>query len=170
MAHDGTIVVVDSPPILPFTDALVLAGHVDATVLLVRANSTSMDQAEAAVELLSQIEVPVLGSILNGARTDKHDPYGYYRFHAPDAPRRLSARPTVEGTETGVAVAATSRVPALQSIQPAGPPDGTREVAPGSQPADQRSASSTQHQRNAPPLARRSPPSWRRLFRARRSR
>jgi capsular exopolysaccharide synthesis family protein len=55
----------DSPPVGALTDALSLAGHADASLLVVRAGRTPREDVEQAIELLTPQRV--LGVILNGA-------------------------------------------------------------------------------------------------------
>jgi capsular exopolysaccharide synthesis family protein len=75
---EGRIVLVDSPPILPVTDALVLSRWVDATLMVCSAAETSRKEAARAVELLRQVEAPLVGTILNGVKPDEGYGYGYY--------------------------------------------------------------------------------------------
>ncbi len=80
------IVLLDCPPVLPVTDALVSAAHADVTLLVCRAGVTDRRNLSRALELLRQVNAPVAGTILNGA--DAHDTYGdsygeYY--HLPEA-------------------------------------------------------------------------------------
>ncbi|MGI9034194.1 MAG: polysaccharide biosynthesis tyrosine autokinase [Acidimicrobiales bacterium] len=78
---EADIVLVDSPPVLPVTDALVISGRVDATLLVAVAGATTRKDAARAVELLQQVDAPLVGSILNGVTSD--DAYGYYtRYEA----------------------------------------------------------------------------------------
>jgi len=62
---DGTVVLIDSPPLLPVTDASVLAGSVDATLLVVSAGMSTKKQVQRAVELLHRVDAPVFGAVLN---------------------------------------------------------------------------------------------------------
>lgn len=57
-------ILIDSPPVLPLTDALSLAKHAQATLLVVRAGRTHSDTIEQAITLLGRENV--LGIILNG--------------------------------------------------------------------------------------------------------
>jgi len=57
-------IVIDSPPVIPVADALVLAGQADASLLVVRAGQTPSDAVEAAIESLGAKHV--MGVILNG--------------------------------------------------------------------------------------------------------
>lgn len=68
LADDFDYVLVDGPPFLPVTDAAVLAGAVDAVLVVFRAGVTAARSAEEALELLAQVEAPVVGAVLNRSR------------------------------------------------------------------------------------------------------
>lgn len=74
------MLIIDSPPVLPFTDAAVLAKIADATLLVVRANSTRMDKLERAIQALRTVDAQVAGAVLNMVPTSGPDIdyYGYY--------------------------------------------------------------------------------------------
>jgi len=75
-------VLIDSPPVLPVTDALVISGLVDATLLVSVARGTTRKEAARAVELLKQVDAPLIGSVLNGVRSDSSYGYGYgYQYY-----------------------------------------------------------------------------------------
>ena len=79
------IVLVDAPPVLPVTDALVLSGRVDATLLVAVAGATTRKEAARAVELLRQVDAPLVGAVLNGVDTEGSYGYAYqaYRYESP---------------------------------------------------------------------------------------
>ena len=80
---EADIVLIDSPPVLPVTDALVLSGRVDATLLVCVAGATTRKDAARAVELLQQIDAPLVGTVLNGVTADSGYGYDYgYRYEA----------------------------------------------------------------------------------------
>jgi succinoglycan biosynthesis transport protein ExoP len=58
-------VLIDTPPVLPLTDALALSRQVDATLLVARAGSTPREAIDEALRLIGRKHV--LGIILNGA-------------------------------------------------------------------------------------------------------
>lgn len=62
---EADFILLDGPPVLPFTDALVLAGLVDAVIMVVTANTTTRHNADRAIELLEQVDAPLIGSVLN---------------------------------------------------------------------------------------------------------
>jgi non-specific protein-tyrosine kinase len=74
-------VVVDCPPVLPVTDAAVLAAKVDATLLLVTAESTTRKQLTRSLEILHQVGAPLIGTVLNGVSTDGAYGYAYYHYY-----------------------------------------------------------------------------------------
>ena len=80
------IVLVDSPPILAASDALLLAGIADGVLLVVGAGSAHQDEVRRAKEQLRQIGTPLIGAVLNqfdpkiqGRRRN----YGHYRGFRP---------------------------------------------------------------------------------------
>jgi succinoglycan biosynthesis transport protein ExoP len=90
------LVLVDSPPVLPVTDAVVLASKTDATLMIANAGSTSKKSLARAFELLRQVSAPVVGSVLNGATAEGAYgyAYSYYRYdrQEEEAVRRKAAK------------------------------------------------------------------------------
>ena len=59
------VVLIEAPPVLPFADAVIIAGVAGCGALLVVAHGrTTRDQVQAAVRLLQDGAVPVLGAVL----------------------------------------------------------------------------------------------------------
>ena len=93
------IVLLDSPPLLPVTDASVLAGRVDGVLLVVMAGTTTRRPLQRAVELLRQMQAPIVGAVLTGVGVDSGYGYGYeYSYQEHDEKRaggrrRRGARP-----------------------------------------------------------------------------
>jgi capsular exopolysaccharide synthesis family protein len=72
------LVVVDCPPLLATDDALTIAVHCDATLIVVSHSRASADAA-AAIGKLEALGVRVLGAVLNRARTSaRAGAYGTY--------------------------------------------------------------------------------------------
>jgi Mrp family chromosome partitioning ATPase len=81
---DADVVVLDSPPVLPVSDAAVLSGRADITLLVVTAGMTSRRAVARALETLGQVDAPVAGLVLNGVAPQplygyNYDDYYYYR-------------------------------------------------------------------------------------------
>ena len=73
------VILIDTPPMLQISDARVLARMVDAVILVLRADLTTRDAAQAAVQRFREDGSDVLGTILNDWNP-KHAPGGYYGY------------------------------------------------------------------------------------------
>lgn len=71
-------VIIDSPPLLPVTDSLVIAGYADSTLLVVTARSTTRRSLTRSLELLHQVDAPLEGVVFNSVHHD--DVYGGYGY------------------------------------------------------------------------------------------
>lgn len=86
IADQADIVLVDTPPALPVTDALVLSQRVDATVIVATAGTTTQKAAARAVEMLRQVNAPVVGAVLNGVSEEgRYGSYSYRYYYSADA-------------------------------------------------------------------------------------
>lgn len=65
---------IDTPPILPVSDALLLAQHVDAIILTARLNASTRGELEEVRSLLNRAGARAIGVVAGGVKT-KH---GYY--------------------------------------------------------------------------------------------
>lgn len=72
--------VLDSPPVVPVTDAAVLSTQVDTTLLVVRAFKTSRDLARQAARSLQDVGGAVPGVVLNAVDLNRRE-YGYYHYY-----------------------------------------------------------------------------------------
>lgn len=80
-------IIVDSPPLMPFADARLLANHADAVIMVVRAEVAPYETVAQAIGLLPAERI--LGVVLNGAaHLEETDHYDYYYNHNRRAPRR----------------------------------------------------------------------------------
>jgi capsular exopolysaccharide synthesis family protein len=88
LRKNADFVLVDCPPLLPVTDAVVLSEQVDATLLVVNAGTTTRRRLHHAADLLRQVNAPLAGMVLNGASTEGGYGYGYgYRTTPQKAAR-----------------------------------------------------------------------------------
>lgn len=67
-------VVIDSPPVIPVSDPLLIADQVDGVLLVVRAGSTQREVVKRAINLLQNASVNVYGIVMN----DYDDVLPYY--------------------------------------------------------------------------------------------
>lgn len=65
LREQAEIVILDSPPVLAVTDALVLTAQADGVLLVVRENRTSRSAAHRALRQLESGLAPVLGVVVN---------------------------------------------------------------------------------------------------------
>jgi capsular exopolysaccharide synthesis family protein len=85
LATGFDIVLIDSPPLLPVADALVLSPYADAVLMVVMVGQTTRDEVERASELLAQVNARPTGIVLNKVtrRSGGGPEYGYaykYRY------------------------------------------------------------------------------------------
>ena len=71
------LVIIDTPPVLSLTDAVVLSPLVDGVVLVVRPGQTTFGALKVAVEQLRHVGANILGVVLNEV-DHKRARYGYY--------------------------------------------------------------------------------------------
>ena len=72
------VVLVDAPPMLPVTDAMVLGTKVDAVVVVARARLASRPQLVALGRALEACAAPRLGFVFVGGAADEAQEYGGY--------------------------------------------------------------------------------------------
>jgi len=80
LGKNYTHIVIDSPPVLSVTDAVVLSNMVDAVVLVIRHGKQSKNVMRRARDLLSRSGAPVAGLVLNAVDVKSPDYYGYYGY------------------------------------------------------------------------------------------
>ena len=83
LAKRFDIVLIDSPPVLPVADAMILSEYADAVLLVVSAGQTRRAELRRTAEKLAQAGAPVVGAVLN--KTTAQDEYGYYGGYRPYA-------------------------------------------------------------------------------------
>lgn len=66
--QDYDVILVDTPPVLAATDASVLAGIADLSILVVNASKTGSKELQAATANLAQSNRPIAGLVLNRAK------------------------------------------------------------------------------------------------------
>ncbi len=71
------VVVIDAPPLLPVTDAAILAAMTSGTLICVRAGRIRKEQLRRAMEALQAVDAVVLGGVLTMVPKRGPDSYGY---------------------------------------------------------------------------------------------
>lgn len=92
---DFDFVIIDSPPVLPVADSVILASKVKSVMIIVRGGSTPRELVKMAKKKLSASKSVIAGVVLNGI--DLADPYYYYRYYSEYYDGYYGNNPT-EGT------------------------------------------------------------------------
>jgi len=74
-------VVIDSPPIMAATDAVILSVLADGVLLVVRSGETPKEAFTRTCDLLSSVKSRVLGVVLNAVDSSSPDYYYSYRYY-----------------------------------------------------------------------------------------
>jgi len=73
-------VIIDSPPVLSVTDAVILGRVVDAVVLVVRHGKANKNVMRRTRDLLVRSGAPLAGLVLNAVDLNSPEYYGYYGY------------------------------------------------------------------------------------------
>ena len=90
LARDVDVVIIDSPPVLAVTDAVVLADHSDGVVLVASLAETRRGAIRRAAQTLDAPGIRVLGTVINKSKGT--DPYRYYGYSYTQAEPSRRAR------------------------------------------------------------------------------
>lgn len=112
------VIVVDSPPLLPVTDAAIISSYVDGALVVARHGTTTKKQLQQSLQALSAVNATVLGFVLNRVPRKGADAYGYgygygYGYEDDGGP---TARPRLE--VSAVPVVADSADPRHERATP----------------------------------------------------
>jgi capsular exopolysaccharide synthesis family protein len=93
LAVEADVVVIDSPPVLPVTDAVVLGTSVDGVLLVVRHGKTLRRSVQEATRRITAVGAEVAGVVLNGLPvSEAREYYVDYVYQEVGVPKRT--RPT----------------------------------------------------------------------------
>jgi len=73
-------IIIDTPPILPVSDALVLSKQADAVIFVVKSDATPVKQISQGLDLLARINARVTGVVVNQLDTRKAAKYSDYGY------------------------------------------------------------------------------------------
>ncbi|MEW5796402.1 MAG: CpsD/CapB family tyrosine-protein kinase [Candidatus Zixiibacteriota bacterium] len=74
-------VIIDSPPVIPVSDPMLLSHSVDGVILVVKAGETAREVAVRAVDIMTTNRANVLGVVLNNAMNSLPYYYDYQHYH-----------------------------------------------------------------------------------------
>ncbi|GFN23701.1 CpsD/CapB family tyrosine-protein kinase [Thermanaeromonas sp. C210] len=75
------MVILDTPPVIAVTDAVLLAPQVSGVVLVLKAGTTLVEMAREAKEQLERVNARILGVVLNGIKRKGSGYYHYYYYY-----------------------------------------------------------------------------------------
>ena len=81
-------VLIDTPPVLPVTDSLVLGRMVDGLILVIDSGEIKVEMAREVKNQLVHAGANILGVVLNKVRSEHHGyGYGYYYYYGHESAR-----------------------------------------------------------------------------------
>jgi capsular exopolysaccharide synthesis family protein len=84
LEEEADVAIFDTPPCMPVTDPLLLAGRVDGVLIVLNAAETRKGAFKRAVELLSRAHGRILGVVLNRISPEHGGAYYYHYYHYGD--------------------------------------------------------------------------------------
>jgi len=109
------MIIIDTPPVLPVTDAAVASRLVDGVVVVVRYGKTTRNQVSTALRSLTAVDARVLGTVLTMSPVKGAEAYSAYGYYEDDDRVELSTGPESAGgseIEPGESDSARSQKPA----------------------------------------------------------
>ncbi|WP_182355192.1 polysaccharide biosynthesis tyrosine autokinase [Flaviflexus huanghaiensis] len=95
-------VVLDTPPVLPVTDAVVVASQAGGAIVVSRAGVTKRSQIQSTIDVLESGLVSTLGLVLNDAELkSREERYGYYSGYTQGDANAENAAPRLTGIVRG---------------------------------------------------------------------
>jgi polysaccharide biosynthesis transport protein len=83
LRHEFDHIIIDTPPVLTVTDAVIAAAMADATLLVTRAGLTSKTDLRRVCDMLEQVDARLIGVVLNAMDLSPLDRYYYGGYRNP---------------------------------------------------------------------------------------
>jgi polysaccharide biosynthesis transport protein len=93
-------IIVDTPPTLSVTDAVVMSTRADAVVLVIRSGQTTKQALRRSREILMQVNARVAGVLLNAVDLTSPDYYYYYEYQGKYGHRYYQEDELEEGEDS----------------------------------------------------------------------
>jgi capsular exopolysaccharide synthesis family protein len=74
------MILIDTPPVIAVTDAVILAQEVDGVILVLAVGEVNQSYAQKAKELFDQVGARILGGVLNKVAVKQSEYYHYYAY------------------------------------------------------------------------------------------
>ena len=79
LKHRYDFIVIDTPPIMPTTDALLVAPHTDGTILVIKSHQADRKIIQEVLNRFESNNLPIIGTVLNRVNMKKEGYYKYYK-------------------------------------------------------------------------------------------
>lgn len=73
-------IIIDSPPVIHVTDALIISPHVDGVVIVVKSNHTPREAVQRAKQALADVNAKIFGVVLNCIDLNTESYYYNYKY------------------------------------------------------------------------------------------
>jgi capsular exopolysaccharide synthesis family protein len=75
-------IIIDTPPIIAVTDAVILSQFVDGVIMVVKCGKSTKEMVRQAKRQLMDVNANIVGAILNDLNMeDRHQGYYYYYYY-----------------------------------------------------------------------------------------
>jgi Mrp family chromosome partitioning ATPase len=92
------VILIDTPPLLPVTDAAAVSPATDGAILITRYKRTTRGQLESAMTALGSVGANVLGTVLTMVPNSGVHAYAHYRsYYQPESRPTPSPGPRTNG-------------------------------------------------------------------------
>lgn len=86
-------VLIDTPPVMPVTDALIVSRFVDGMILVIASAEIKVEMARDVKNQLVNAGANILGVVLNKVRSEHHGyGYGYYYYYGNDGEKHKKSK------------------------------------------------------------------------------
>ena len=86
-------VLIDTPPVMPVTDALIVGRFVDGMILVIASAEVKVEMARDVKNQLVNAGANILGVVLNKVRSEHHGyGYGYYYYYGNDGEKHKKSK------------------------------------------------------------------------------
>ena len=82
LQHRYEYIILDSPPVLPVADALILSQLAEGVLFVVRSGTTETPAARTALDRLSHVQAPLLGVVINAFDFEANRHYARYHDYS----------------------------------------------------------------------------------------
>ena len=95
------LIIVDTPPVIPVSDPMLLSQELDGALLVVKAGATAREVVSRAVDIMSANSSNLLGVVLNNVKGSLPYYYDYSHYHYDYSTRTPNGSPGGKNAKSG---------------------------------------------------------------------